>query len=144
MAVATQAVAIQQEENMERKRLDAIKILKQVMDEGNLVETALESLPDNENDDDNDDENHEEYDEDEDEDDAANNSMRRSTAYQPPTNSPLGVYLKGVKDEILVHHSDLRESVIYNGQRWIPPKIDPIASANPINAEPWHLSDVWC
>jgi hypothetical protein len=81
MAVTAQAVAIQQKENMERKRLDAIKILKQVMDEGNLVETDLESLPDNDNDDDNDDENRKEYDEDEDEDDADDNSMRRSTAY---------------------------------------------------------------
>jgi hypothetical protein len=159
MDVAAQAVAIQQEENKERKQLDAIKILKQVLDEGNLVETALESLPDNENDDDNDDENREEYDEDEDEDDADNNSMRRSTAYQPPTQqlnekvnciptsnklASTGVYLKGVKDEILVHNPDLRESVIHNGHHWIPSKIDPIALKNPINAEPWYLSDVWC
>jgi hypothetical protein len=140
-----QAARIAQQEELERKRLRAVAILKKVMNEGSLVE-SLDDLPDlnkrdGEGDDDSDDDSDDD-DQSEEDDQNVSKKIRASNGYKPADNSPLGVYLMGVKDAIL-RDAILHDKITKSGLHWIPPPSDPVATASPVNPEPWYLADVW-
>jgi hypothetical protein len=130
-----------EDEDLETKRKEAIKILRKVMNEGGF---ETEERPVSDDDDDNDD--------DIDEDDASagcstTNSTRKSAAYMPQPGSPLAEYLRQVKDQFSfgsASSDSLRDHATTDGLHWIPPPADPVVSSNPNSPHAWYLSDVWC
>ena len=138
-------LAAEQARLLEEKRQQAIEILKKVMGEGGL-EGSLDMLPEDSNGDDDDDDNDGDGDNCEDSNNSEGSpSRRRSTAYKPPNESPLGGYLRQIKDEILNESPSLGANVMKKGQHFIPPQFDPMASSTPTkNAEDWYVGNPWC
>lgn len=71
------------------------------------------------------------------------NSKRYKMSYQPPKNSVVGEYLKGIRDK--VGKNTLTGFDKTRGQHWIPPTMDPVSVG--IGGAPvpnrWYLGRVW-
>ena len=133
-----------EDEDLEVKRKEAIKILHKVMNEGGFETTEQEQEPVGDDDED----------EDDIDDDASGctstASTRKSAAYMPQPVSPLAEYLRQVKDQFLFGSANaggdsFRDQATTDGLHdWIPPPADPVVSSNPSSPHAWYLSDVWC
>jgi hypothetical protein len=103
-----------------KQREEAVTKLKQILDEGDLLVTLLDELPDDEAGDDG-------MEEEED-----SPKKRLSTAFIPPPGSPLHAYLLGLKNQIVYGTTDLWDGVLA-GRHLLPPTVDPVASCRPTN-----------